>query len=846
MRLLSPAVVDFARLGCLSLRDNAKAIDRQSNAKSAEEPRCRPHLWTRIVSIGYDREFSFGIPPQLLCQRIDDRMFDFRRSAVFLLVLSLCFGAIAVQAEDLIDAHDDMVRYKLSNMRVTKGITGDQIAFDYRRTREGSGRARIAARTDHGESRILGMPITIEASGTIRLRDMFSRTREIMNRGNDDFGIEFYFVVDVAPGFGPGGRFLVSNSVVHGKMNTKVQSRPPNAEELRALEMERKSKLPPESVPSGYVRGTDDTPLVPGAPIMIGSIGEWKPAVVVETPSSQFVRALVADSNTIRTIQRKDWIAVSNDTLSQIKSNPSQFTLDIRTLPKGNVVLDDDMQPLESAMGLLKGTPLLREKNSKWEDVYFISSDNISVRVLVRNSRDSKVEFVPVKKLVIRDRTLNDQKSEAAKESFAANVAEYERKLKSMSGTGGAMASAGGLAMDAVKDSPAVSPPSSAPATPKLGPKRQWSDQSGKFKIDARLVKQEDGKVFLRRDDQRTIEVPVNKLSEKDQAYLSEIASVEESPFNNVVDVPGAGGDVSYAEMMRPVTTVGDLRWGAKSVAISPGNRFLLIGRKAASASLCDLKTGEILVDSGRMDHMGDIGVCGFTPDGKRMVLGGYKGIFEVYKASETGKLELEGQYPVHEKEITSLAFSPDGLHAFSGDAAKVARYWKVQSGELIASVDGFDGKVKATRITPSGKQLIATDGKTLKAFSVDESKVIAEFQVGRSHASGQAAAISPDGRMLAVGDGYKIDLWDLSKQQKLSTMEGSEINWSMAFAPDNRHLVSGGNGVIYVWDCERRMKLQTNTVGKSFYVQAVAVSPDGTHVTSPADHSSVVVMSVQ
>ncbi len=66
-----------------------------------------------------------------------------------------------------------------------------------------------------------------------------------------------------------------------------------------------------------------------------------------------------------------------------------------------------------------------------------------------------------------------------------------------------------------------------------------------------------------------------------------------------------------------------------------------------------------------------------------------------------------------------------------------------------------------------------------------------------------------------------------------------------MCFAPDNRHLLSGGNGAIHVWDCQRSMKLQTNLIGQSFYVQSIAISPDGSHVAAPSDHSSVVVLQV-
>ena len=647
-------------------------------------------------------------------------------------------------AEDLIQPHEGIIRYQLSNLRVDKGITGDEIAFDYRRTREGSGRPRLVARTDQGASQILGLPIRIEESGTIRLRDMFARTRAILNRGRDDFGIEFYFVVDDDSAFGTARRYLVSNSVKHGTMSTVVKARPMTQQELAELERDRKAKLPPENVPAGYVRGTHETPLVPGAPLLFGSIGEWIPGVVVELRSSQYVRIKPDDANQIRTVKRQDWVAVSQQTLQQIRSNPGQFSVNIRTLPGGDLVLDDDMQTLDSAMNLLKGTPLLREQRGSWVDVYLISSDNVSVRALIRDQRGPRVEFIPLKELAIRKQTLADQSSDAAKTAFAANVSDFENRTAPLPGEGGAMA-AKGLASGAMATGPITDTSIAEPTSkPELGPLRTWSDQTGKFKIQASLVKQDNGNVFLKSTDQRTISVPINQLSDADQTFLKEQSSEADNPFNNVVDSPAATGGGDYSRLMQPITKVGELRWGAKSLAISPENRFLLIGRKAASASLIELKTGRTLIDSDRMDHMGDISVCGFTPDGRHMVMGGYKGVFEVYRADSKGMLELKGQYPLHNKEITALSFSRDSAFVLSGDADKTARYWKIDTGQPIATIDGFDGKIKATCITPSGNQLLATDGKTLKAFAVDQEKIVAKMQVSRSHASGQAAALSP------------------------------------------------------------------------------------------------------
>ncbi len=51
---------------------------------------------------------------------------------------------------------------------------------------------------------------------------------------------------------------------------------------------------------------------------------------------------------------------------------------------------------------------------------------------------------------------------------------------------------------------------------------RTWSDTTGKFRIEAELVKVEDGKVELKRKDGQNVTVPLDKLSKDDQDYLAQ------------------------------------------------------------------------------------------------------------------------------------------------------------------------------------------------------------------------------------------------------------------------------------------------------------------------------------
>jgi hypothetical protein len=50
---------------------------------------------------------------------------------------------------------------------------------------------------------------------------------------------------------------------------------------------------------------------------------------------------------------------------------------------------------------------------------------------------------------------------------------------------------------------------------------RTWSDATGAFQVEAELVKVADGKVELKKRDGQTLTVPIDRLSQGDQAFLA-------------------------------------------------------------------------------------------------------------------------------------------------------------------------------------------------------------------------------------------------------------------------------------------------------------------------------------
>lgn len=72
---------------------------------------------------------------------------------------------------------------------------------------------------------------------------------------------------------------------------------------------------------------------------------------------------------------------------------------------------------------------------------------------------------------------------------------------------------------------------SSKGETPKSNELRMWTDATGKFKVKATLIARSENSVTLVTEAGKTIELPVTRLSQADQSYLSTLSSASDNPF---------------------------------------------------------------------------------------------------------------------------------------------------------------------------------------------------------------------------------------------------------------------------------------------------------------------------
>ncbi|MBI3464652.1 MAG: serine/threonine protein kinase [Planctomycetes bacterium] len=187
-------------------------------------------------------------------------------------------------------------------------------------------------------------------------------------------------------------------------------------------------------------------------------------------------------------------------------------------------------------------------------------------------------------------------------------------------------------------------------------------------------------------------------------------------------------------------------------VSFSPDGRLLASASHDGKCVIWNVATGQ--AQDEMASSAGPVMTTAFDPGGRFIVMGGND--LTVRNLKHGAEALLTG----HEREVLSVALSPDGSRLASGSADGTVRVWRPTTGAAIATLTGHQTSVTGVAFSPAGDRVASTswDG-SVKVWDPDlqQETLSLKGQSGRAY----GVAFSPDGRYLASAnhDGT-ITLW--------------------------------------------------------------------------------------
>ena len=281
-------------------------------------------------------------------------------------------------------------------------------------------------------------------------------------------------------------------------------------------------------------------------------------------------------------------------------------------------------------------------------------------------------------------------------------------------------------------------------------------------------------------------------------------------------------------------------------LAFSPDSRRLAATSPGGSSSVrvFDAKTGRLLQET----ILPELAASSpsWHPDGERLAVGGaVRRVFILHVPDGRMLAELEG----HAQNVTDAQFTADGDHLLTHSWDGTVRLWEAATGRQLLSSTQFlnmDVRPGSSRLgyftdrNRSVRFVELADDHEYCSFGHD---LVVGFGQNRS------VAVSPDGRLAALGADDGVRLWDLASGRELVHLQ-SPLCVSAAFTPDGRALLTSGSAGFQRWPIRADPSVPNGlligpprVLNLSVAPAAFQLAPDGRTAAVVSEKSQAVVL---
>lgn len=212
-------------------------------------------------------------------------------------------------------------------------------------------------------------------------------------------------------------------------------------------------------------------------------------------------------------------------------------------------------------------------------------------------------------------------------------------------------------------------------------------------------------------------------------------------------------------------------------------------------------------------------------------------------KPSKTKAVQVAGAAHIlegHTNDIKSIAISPDGTLAASGDSDKSIILWDMVHWNQLATLKGHGSDVQALNFSPDNRLLASgSRDNNVILWNIMRREQQIMFKVKDKVNS---VDFSPNGNYLATGANSKdIILWDIRNGTQSRVIKAKDNIYSLDFSPNGRHLATAGKTkTIDLWDVQTGKRVLVFD-GHTKDVRTLIFSPGGKILISGGEDKNII-----
>jgi WD40 repeat protein len=281
----------------------------------------------------------------------------------------------------------------------------------------------------------------------------------------------------------------------------------------------------------------------------------------------------------------------------------------------------------------------------------------------------------------------------------------------------------------------------------------------------------------------------------------------------------------------------------AVAAHFTPDGKHVVIGTRDHWVRVWDAQTGTLVRRIGRDDYLTTLSrlqAAAVSPDG-RLVATAHDGdcalcLWDLSSGRELRRFKVDGHL------ATSLAFTPDGKEMLSAGYGDKVMRWTAETGALRRTYGGFgsqgffslsrshDGSLLALAGQDRVYHLIDADGSERSAIRPDP------------NAFPGPAALSPDGRLLAIYSSHQIGVWEVASGMLFLAHGPADPTPSMlTFSPDGRRLIWAEQRNVRAVDLLTE-EIRAIEEAHETRVGCVEFAPDGRRLLTAADDGTALI----